>query len=217
MSPEGQPRIFVGGMHSLRPAGLVFLGALLASAGVHLPVYAILGALAGTAQESRAGLPPRGVPFELADVAREDRPEYRAHPSEPERTESPEPPDRPRMRWMRERAARPSARPDPMPDSMEPEAGGASTAGRVSDEKAAGVPLEGTAEDGSLAVATTRAASAPGPSTGRLSNRAAGYGSQAGQSRGRATGADQPAIPLIRVEPVYPLEAARDGVQGWVR
>lgn len=88
-------------MRLLRPGAVVFCLALLASLGVHLPVYEVLGVLAGALSESAAApaepiefeLAPLGEPAEAKEQAEQAKDLARTpNASAPEETPKPEPP-----------------------------------------------------------------------------------------------------------------------------
>lgn len=204
-------------MRSYRSTGQTLLGALLVSAAVHLPVYAVLGVLAGGMPEGRARPSAAGVPFEVAEIEEEGRPEDRARPGEPEAPADPRPPDRAEKLRKPQRAEKLAERPAPPQERKEPGTEAALPVGENAVACANAVSLDSTVEEGAVAVPAAREGGGAAPAFGGSSQGPAGLGATAGRARGGVSGADRPAVPLVRVEPRYPLTAARNGVEGWVR
>lgn len=72
-------------MRYVKPGAVVFAIALLASLGVHLPVYEVLGVLAGVLQEREANSAPQYVTLELTDTKSDRTPQSAADPKKPEK------------------------------------------------------------------------------------------------------------------------------------
>jgi len=131
-------------MRSYRSTGQTLPGALLASAAVHLPVYAVLGVLAGGMPEGRARLPAAGVPFEVAEIEEQERAEDRVRPGEPEAPAVVRTPDRAEKPRKPRRAEKLPGQPAPPQEEAEPGTEAALPAGENAAACASAVSLDST-------------------------------------------------------------------------